>query len=140
MVKKKKYFELAVWGFAILLIAAGCGSSSNDSGSSIPAQSSENDPAPSPTPAPPSEEDGSAGNPPRVTFGEVNRKILIPKCIECHGASGGVNLESYERVKSELPMIERAVLIERSMPPMEAEPLTDQERQMLKEWIELGAP
>ena len=68
----------------------------------------------------------------------ITQKIFVPKCISCHGDSGGVNLESYSEVVKNLWLIKKAVLIEKTMPKNDS--LTTEELSYLSNWIEIGAP
>ncbi|WP_413290426.1 c-type cytochrome domain-containing protein [Bdellovibrio sp. HCB337] len=83
--------------------------------------------------------------PASISYQFVNTKVLAPRCIECHSASGGddgdVNLETYENVVSHLPEIAETVFIDESMPPKKAGgPLGAYEKSVLRMWIDAGAP
>lgn len=117
------------------------GTSSSDpvvQGPAQPPDPAENDSSENPTPAPGDGNDSNSSD--RVTFDDVNDRIIVPRCVECHGASGGVNLEGYARVKNEVPAIKEVVLKYKMMPPPEKEPLTEEELELLKKWIDQGAP
>lgn len=73
-----------------------------------------------------------------VSYQEVNDEVLGPRCIPCHGNSGGINLESYQKVIDNLAAVERAALIDRTMPKYGA--LTATEYSLLAAWIRAGAP
>lgn len=73
-----------------------------------------------------------------MSYSTVRERVFIPKCISCHGNSGGCNLETYESARARASDIERKALIERSMPPNG--PLTSIEARILDKWIKDGAP
>lgn len=73
-----------------------------------------------------------------MNFSFISSRILQPKCTSCHGTSGNVNLETYDAVRSHLAGIKKSVFIERTMPKRGA--LTLEEKRLLWNWIELGAP
>lgn len=96
---------------------------------------------PSPTPPEEPPPDTSPGAPipeEKLTYKLVHREVFQPRCIACHGASGGVNLQSYGQVKANLKAIKRAALVNKTMPP--DGPLTARQRNILSKWIALGAP
>lgn len=68
----------------------------------------------------------------------INTRIISPKCMNCHGNSGNVNLESYENVVSHLASIRKTVFVEQTMPKRGS--LTTDEKRLLMNWIALGAP
>ena len=83
---------------------------------------------------PPSQERESFG-----TFITINSQIILPKCVPCHGKSGGLNLESYEFVVRAIDAIRvHAVLDDGDMPP--AGLLPKDQRELLGNWIDAGAP
>jgi uncharacterized membrane protein len=68
----------------------------------------------------------------------IASRILGPRCTNCHGSSGNVNLESYENVIAHLGDIQDTVFKEQSMPKRGS--LTIDEKRLLWNWILLGAP
>jgi uncharacterized membrane protein len=68
----------------------------------------------------------------------IAENILKPKCISCHGNSGGVNLESYESVLSQQHKIHQSVFVEHTMPKKGA--LSDAEMRLLWHWLDMGCP
>jgi mono/diheme cytochrome c family protein len=68
----------------------------------------------------------------------ISSRILGPRCTNCHGSSGNVNLETYESVIAHLGGIQKTVFQELSMPKRGA--LTSDETRLLWNWILLGAP
>ncbi|MGZ3688045.1 MAG: hypothetical protein ACXVBW_07085 [Bdellovibrionota bacterium] len=103
----------------------------------ISAGAPEGPPSASPTPRP-SPSPSVAARRAHVSFASVSERVLGPRCVSCHGNSGGLSLEGYEEVKSSLPRITQAALTDKTMPPDGS--LTDQEREILSEWISAGAP
>lgn len=75
-----------------------------------------------------------------VSFEEVKQKVFLPKCISCHGDSGGINLENYTLAQIHLDKINNATLIERRMPKAPFPPLTQEELLILSAWIKAGGP
>lgn len=73
-----------------------------------------------------------------VSYAQVRERVFTPKCVSCHGQSGGVSLESYSLVKQNLSLIQSAVITQKIMPPRGALPSTD--IQLLQAWIDAGAP
>ena len=73
-----------------------------------------------------------------ISYQTVNKEIFQPKCISCHGVSGGVNLESYAEVKKHLSAIERTVIVDKTMPKNGS--LSNGQRELLAAWIRAGAP
>jgi uncharacterized membrane protein len=75
-----------------------------------------------------------------ISYQEVKNKVFIPKCISCHGSSGGVNLENYSNARSFLDQISKSALVEKSMPKAGSEVLTSDEYLLLVAWIKAGGP
>lgn len=73
-----------------------------------------------------------------LSYGLVARRVLIPKCVSCHGTSGGVSLETYSDALRHLDGIKKTVFETRSMPKQGT--LNDQEMSILWTWMEMGAP
>lgn len=74
----------------------------------------------------------------QVSFDIVRSQVLIPKCISCHGSSGGINLETHDAVIKNLAAIENSIFVKRSMPKTGF--LTLDEMNLLRAWIKAGAP
>lgn len=76
-------------------------------------------------------------------FAEVFTQVIGPRCAGCHseagGNRGGVNLETFANVKSELAAIDEAVATG-FMPPRRSGPLTPEQKDLLARWIAAGAP
>ncbi|MBX9767417.1 MAG: hypothetical protein K2X47_09115 [Bdellovibrionales bacterium] len=73
-----------------------------------------------------------------VSYQIIDQEVFQPKCLSCHGISGGVNLENYSEVRKHLPAIERTALVEKTMPKNSS--LTNRQRQILTAWLRAGAP
>lgn len=74
----------------------------------------------------------------KLSYNLLNQKIFQRKCTSCHGNSGGINLETYSDVVKVLPDIKRSVFITQTMPKQTF--LTDEEKRLLWNWIQLGGP
>lgn len=93
-------------------------------------------PTPAPTPAP------APVNPlpPDIAcmdFATIKATVLEPKCVGCHGGSGGVDLDSYAAVKAHLSKVD-VVVAANKMPPKK--PLDPVLKDQLLNWIKDGAP
>lgn len=73
-----------------------------------------------------------------MSFIGIAQKVLIPKCISCHGDAGNVNLESYGEVVKNLALIKKSVFIDKTMPKRGS--LTKEQLDALWNWLEMGAP
>ncbi len=72
------------------------------------------------------------------SYDSVNRLVLQPKCLQCH-ASEAPLLSSYEQVRANLESIQAVTLGARTtMPP--SGPLSGLRADLLRRWIEAGAP
>lgn len=76
----------------------------------------------------------------KASFGLVYNEVFRPRCIACHGTSGGVNLESYSEAKQNLSKIKQITLTERKMPKAPYPPLTEDQLMSLAAWIAAGGP
>lgn len=74
----------------------------------------------------------------KLSFNLLNQAVFIPKCVSCHGTSGGLSLESYADIIKNLPDIKSSVFIMQTMPKKDF--LSDAEKRLLWNWIEMGAP
>lgn len=93
------------------------------------------EPAPNPAPSPPP---APVPAPPGFNFANVQQKVFAPKCSRCHGF-----VASYESVVPMLTEIEsrvRSPLEFEQMPPPRATQLTEEEKNLLLDWIKAGAP
>lgn len=84
-------------------------------------------------------------NPPQkvvesVSFNELYLKVLEPKCIGCHGASGNTNLESIDQVRRHMAQIKNSVLITRTMPKSPFLPLSSAELELVSAWVKANGP
>lgn len=78
-----------------------------------------------------------------ATYRTVNENVFQKnRCLQCHSSSGmsagGVALDNYAIVKANLGRIERAALINKTMPP--SGPLSATDQAILRAWIDRGAP
>lgn len=71
----------------------------------------------------------------QISWPLINRTIFTPHCTSCHRSFG-----TYLKVKQALSAIEEEVIINQNMPPSDAEPLPSVKIELLKRWIEAGAP
>lgn len=74
----------------------------------------------------------------QLSYGLVDAQVLGPRCVACHGTSGGVSLERYSDVMANLDKIKNAVFVTHTMP--KRGDLNDREMSILWSWIEIGAP
>lgn len=73
-----------------------------------------------------------------LSYSYVYQNVFLPKCISCHGNSGSVNLESYENTLPHLETMRRVVFESKTMPKNNS--LSNEEKAILWNWIDLGAP
>ena len=73
-----------------------------------------------------------------LSYGVINQKIFVAKCISCHGNAGNINLESYSEVVRNIALIKKAVFQEKTMPKKGF--LSEEELSYLWNWINIGAP
>lgn len=74
----------------------------------------------------------------QLSYGMVDAQVLGPRCVSCHGTSGGVSLERYPDVVANLDKIKNAVFVTHTMP--KRGDLNDHEMSILWSWIEIGSP
>lgn len=79
-----------------------------------------------------------AGTMAELSYGVINEKVFLPKCISCHGASGQIRLETYSDVVQNLALIKKTVFDEKSMPKRGF--LNSEELSYLWSWMKMGAP
>ena len=87
--------------------------------------------------------------PPRpVTFLYIENEILAKRCVDCHGpakAKKGVHLDTYEGVSKRIDFssLKSSDLIQITrngdMPPENATALTNEEIELIREWVLAGA-
>ena len=73
-----------------------------------------------------------------LSYALVSQKVFVPKCISCHGTSGGISLESYQSTLANIEKIKSSVFDARTMPKRGT--LDPAELSVLWTWIEIGAP
>ncbi len=74
----------------------------------------------------------------KLSYNVLNQKVFLPKCVSCHGESGGVNLESYSEILKSLDLVKQSVFFTQSMPKNNF--LTQEEKRLLWNWIDMDAP
>ena len=78
------------------------------------------------------------------SFADVYMNVISPACIQCHSPGGqeaNKPLTTYQQVYGEASQIRNQVFYQCLMPPSDApDMLTDDQRQMLWDWIACGAP
>jgi cytochrome c553 len=85
-------------------------------------------------------------NNPNATFSYINSNILQPKCVSCHGSSGGYSFASYsstvKAVTSGQPTLSPLYLsvAPGGTMPQGASPLSSTDVQAISDWIGAGAP
>lgn len=73
-----------------------------------------------------------------LSYAYVAQNVLTPKCVSCHGTSGGVSLESYQSVLSNALALKKTVFETHTMPKNGS--LSEREMSVLWTWIEIGMP
>jgi len=91
---------------------------------------------------------GSACRQKRVSYAEA-RTVVDRRCIECHSqkptsrafpfAPQGVMLDTAEQMQQYAQRIKESVAVERSMPLANLSGMTDEERLVLRRWVDGGA-
>lgn len=76
----------------------------------------------------------------KVSYQLINQKVLVPKCISCHGNSGNVNLETYSSVYGYLDKIKEVTIKTHKMPKSPYPALNTEELMLLATWIQAGGP
>lgn len=76
-----------------------------------------------------------------LDYATVLKRVIGPQCLNCHsnvgGNKGGLNIESYESIKTNLNQIYYRSIEVADMPEGGLDP---QSKELLKVWIENGAP
>ncbi|MBS1972278.1 MAG: hypothetical protein JSU04_18375 [Bdellovibrionales bacterium] len=76
-----------------------------------------------------------------LDYASVQVSILGPQCLRCHssagGSKGGLNLETYQQVRASMNAIYYRAVEKRDMPEAG---LPQSQLELLKAWIEAGAP
>ncbi len=73
----------------------------------------------------------------QISYAVINQNILQNRCLNCHAERPPL-LRNYTEVKANINEITQSVLINKTMPPNN--PLDTQDLQLLKSWIDHGAP
>lgn len=71
-------------------------------------------------------------------YNSLKTMIFQPRCIACHGSSGGVNLETYASAAGVASAIQSAVVDQQIMPP--TGPLSASDQALIQAWVSAGAP
>lgn len=74
----------------------------------------------------------------KLSYAYVNQQVFLPKCVSCHGTSGGVSLDSFSQVQSRIRSIKAAVFEKKTMPKNDS--LSQEQLSILWSWIDIGAP
>lgn len=78
----------------------------------------------------------------QVNYKSVNAQIIAPQCLNCHsnatGNKGGLNLETLDAIKAKMNQVYYRTIETKDMPP--ERPLSEGALELLKSWIEAGAP
>ncbi|PIQ24046.1 hypothetical protein COW36_05875 [bacterium (Candidatus Blackallbacteria) CG17_big_fil_post_rev_8_21_14_2_50_48_46] len=96
------------------------------------------------TPSTPSTETGSGSGTTTgttVAFAKI-QSIVENRCVTCHGGGrteAGINLSSPESIKAYANQIRRTTVSSRSMPEGNSTGMTQDERDLLGQWIAAGA-
>lgn len=77
-----------------------------------------------------------------LTYDANIASIINTKCaIEaCHGGTQSPQLDSYQQVSNRLNRINERAVVQGTMPPLSATPLTDCEKLQLEQWIKNNGP
>lgn len=136
--------SLAVTGLVLLTVLAACGHGDMGGMMGNGGNPPETTPAPTVTPG------GSA----TVSYGEDIQPIFSKNCTSCHGGSGGLWLDSYDRVMAganrgpvivpgnpdESELYLRVTGESEPRMPLNSSPLRDDEIEAIRTWISEGAP
>ena len=75
-----------------------------------------------------------------LSYQTVNEVVFRASCTDCHGGSGGVNLETYAGVVRNLERSYIRAVTLKTMPGAPRAPLTDCQAKLLELWKNSGAP
>lgn len=108
-------------------------------------------PAVSPSPSPATSAAPSEGSTPstpdtgvpalKVSFAEI-QPIIKQRCFQCHGngqVNGGVSYDNPADIQSHASRIKFRVVDAKNMPQGNVTGMTDQERELIRLWVEQGA-
>lgn len=83
------------------------------------------------------------------SFVEV-RTIIVRRCTSCHSetpiepgvtaAAGGIKMDTPAQIKALATLIKARAVDQRTMPPGNKTGITDEERSILRSWVEAGSP
>lgn len=87
----------------------------------------------------PGDPSGATPTEPTVRFADVKTNVFDTSCTTCHESRGlSLNFSSYANVTKYLTRIKNDVFVNGSMPPQGD--LTALQKQVLKTWLDSGAP
>lgn len=73
-----------------------------------------------------------------LDYETYGRQVIADTCLECHAGKESPRLDSVEAVRANSASILREAVGSTAMP--ESGDMTDEERQLLGEWLACGAP
>ncbi len=73
-----------------------------------------------------------------ISFAEVNEKVFKVSCQSCHSSDASPHLSSYEEYKANIAKVRHQVIEVQTMP--KRAPLAQADQDLLKAWIDQGAP
>jgi uncharacterized membrane protein len=77
------------------------------------------------------------------SYKAVDQYVIARNCMPCHASpqnKGHLNLETYANILAAKDKIEIRVLVDGTMPPPSRPPMSPSELQLLKNWLNVGAP
>lgn len=123
--------------FVSLNLVIGCGKGTSDDPAPTPNNTEPNGPNPNnPKPQKPD-------NPLELSFENISKRVFAVSCNQCHHRAnntmkGELGLDTYAEVKDNAASIYIETIIARRM-PLESL-LTKEQFDLLKQWLEVGAP
>ncbi len=88
-----------------------------------------------------SEEDNSGFSENTVIDFKSIQSVSLKVCLQCHNGQTTPNLSNYTSLRSNLNLVWSQVLTNKMPPPAQGfQPLSDCQKNLLKTWIESGAP
>jgi len=77
----------------------------------------------------------------KISFSQV-KKVFDQRCINCHSnsnSSGNLSMENTNQIRDRLQKINNRVVIQKTMPPSNSTNMKQEERDLVKSWIDSGA-
>ena len=84
----------------------------------------------------------AAAAPEKVGMAQV-QPVFAQRCVMCHGEalqSKGVRLDSAAEIKKNAQMVYQQAVVQKTMPLNNATGITDEERALIAQWFQQGAP